>query len=257
MEWHLSQLFIICPLIFIGGVIDAIGGGGGLITLPAYMIAGLPVHFAIGTNKVSSAMGTSVALTKFMLDGYMPLKLALVGIVCALTGSSLGAKTALLINEKVLKVMMLFILPVTAFYVFKSKNILANEEHGSQDIITSRVYAICVLVALSMGFYDGFYGPGAGTFMLLLMAGAARLSVQKANGITKAINLATNVAALGVYFTEGKVILPVGLAAGFFSIAGNYIGARFFERGGSKAVRPVIFIVLSLFFVRVIYDLIV
>ncbi|MBQ7732766.1 MAG: sulfite exporter TauE/SafE family protein [Synergistaceae bacterium] len=257
MEWQISQLFIICPLIFIGGVVDAIGGGGGLITLPAFMIAGFPVHYAIGTNKVSSAMGTSVALTKFMLDGYMPLKLALVGIVCALTGSSLGAKTALLIDEKVLKVMMLFILPITAIYVFKSKNILANEGHDTQDVINGRVYVICILVALSMGFYDGFYGPGAGTFMLLLMAGAARLSVQKANGVTKAINLATNVAAMAVYFTEGKVILPIGLAAGLFSIAGNYIGARFFEKGGSKAVRPVIFLVLSLFFVRVIYDLIV
>ncbi|MBQ9404754.1 MAG: sulfite exporter TauE/SafE family protein [Synergistaceae bacterium] len=257
MEWQISQLFIICPLIFIGGVVDAIGGGGGLITLPAFMIAGFPVHYAIGTNKVSSAMGTSVALTKFMLDGYMPLKLALVGIVCALTGSSLGAKTALLIDEKILRVIMFFILPITAFYVFKSQNILKNEGLDTQDTITTRVYIICILVALSMGFYDGFYGPGAGTFMLLLMAGAARLSVQKANGITKAINLATNIAALSVYLIEGRVILPVGITAGFFSIAGNYIGARFFERGGSKAVRPVIFIVLLLFFIRVIYDLIV
>ena len=254
MDWNISQLLIICPLIFIGGVVDAIGGGGGLITLPAYMIAGLPVHFAIGTNKVSSSMGTSGALTKFMLDGYMPLKLSVVGIICALIGSSLGAETALLIDEKILKITMLFILPVTAVYVFKSQNIL-TEERDTQNAITGRVYIICMLVALTMGFYDGFYGPGAGTFMLLLMAGAAHLSVQKANGVTKAINLATNVAALAVYFTEGKVILPIGLAAGLFSIAGNYIGARFFEKGGSKAVRPVIFIVLSLFFVRVIYDL--
>ncbi|MBQ4470176.1 MAG: TSUP family transporter, partial [Synergistaceae bacterium] len=148
-------------------------------------------------------------------------------------------------------------LPITAFYVFKSQNILKNEGLDTQDTITTRVYIICILVALSMGFYDGFYGPGAGTFMLLLMAGAARLSVQKANGITKAINLATNIAALSVYLIEGRVILPVGITAGFFSIAGNYIGARFFERGGSKAVRPVIFIVLLLFFIRVIYDLIV
>ena len=69
MDWQISQLFIICPLIFIGGVVDAIGGGGGLITLPAYIIAGFPVHFAIGTNKISSVMGTSIALTKFIRDG--------------------------------------------------------------------------------------------------------------------------------------------------------------------------------------------
>ena len=253
MEWQISQLFIICPLIFIGGVVDAIGGGGGLITLPAFLIAGFPVHYAIGTNKVSSAMGTSIAFTKFLLDGYMPLKLSACGIVFALVGSSLGAKTALLISDYAFKIMMLFILPLTAVYVFKSQNLLTEERDSQQ--VTSKTFVICVLVAFFLGFYDGFYGPGAGTFMLLLMAGAAKLSVQKANGVTKAINFATNIAAIAVYFMNGKVILTVGITAGLFSIAGNYIGAKFFEKGGSKAVRPVILIVLSLFFVRVIYDL--
>ena len=242
-------------MIFIGGLIDAIGGGGGLITLPAFLIAGFPVHIAIGTNKVSSAMGTSVAFFKFMTDGYMPLKLSLCGIIFALIGSSLGANTALLISEKIFRVLMLFILPLTAYYVFKSQDLL-KEEKDSQDI-TSKTYIICILVALLIGFYDGFYGPGAGTFMLLCLAGFAKLSVQKANGVTKAINFATNISAIAVYFMNGKVIVLLGLIAGFFSIAGNYIGAKFFERGGAKIVRPVILIVLSLFFVRVIYDLLV
>ncbi len=255
MGWSISQLFVICPLIFIGGIIDAIGGGGGLITLPAFMISGFPVHFAIGTNKISSAMGTSIAVVKFLRDGYMPLKLSVLGIIFALLGSSLGAKTALLISDYVFRILILVILPVTAWYVFRSQDLL-KEERTHQDEITSRTFVICVLVAFCLGFYDGFYGPGAGTFMLLLMAGAAKLSVQKANGVTKAINFATNIAAIAVYFVNGKAILPVGITAGLFSIAGNYIGARFFEKGGAKAVRPVIMIVLSLFFVRVVYDFI-
>ena len=254
MDWSFSQLLIICPLIFIGGLVDAIGGGGGLITLPAYLIAGLPVHAAIGTNKVSSSMGTAIAFTKFLLDGWMPLKLSALGVVFALAGSSLGARTALLISDYVFRIMMLFILPVTAWYVFRSQDLL-KEEHSSHDDITARTYIVCALVAFFIGFYDGFYGPGAGTFMLLLLAGAARLSVQKANGVAKAINFTTNLAALAVYLMNGKVILPLGLTAGAFSILGNYIGAKFFEKGGAKIVRPVILVVLSLFFVRVIYDL--
>ena len=254
MDWTLSQLLIICPLIFIGGVVDAIGGGGGLITIPAYMISGFPVIFSIGTNKISSVMGTFTTFIKFMRDGYMPLKLSAVGIIFALIGSSLGAKTALLISDYAFKILMLVIIPVTAWYVFKSQDLL-REHKDSADEITTRTYIICALVALSTGFYDGFYGPGAGTFMLLLMAGAAGLSVQRANGVAKAINFATNIAAVAVYFVNGKAILPVGIIAGCFSIAGNYIGAKFFEKGGAKAVRPVILIVLSLFFVRVIYDL--
>ena len=254
MDWQLSQLFIICPLIFIGGFVDAIGGGGGLITLPAYIISGFPVIFAIGTNKISSVMGTSIAVIKFIRDGYMNLKLSIFGVIFAMIGSSLGAKTALLISDHIFKIMMLFVLPVTAYYVFKSQDLLRNESNSDSEI-TTRTYIICVLVAFFLGFYDGFYGPGAGTFMLLLMAGAGRLSVQKANGAAKAINFATNLAAVAVYFTNGKAILPVGIAAGIFSILGNYIGAKFFEKGGAKTVRPVILVVLSLFFVRVIYDL--
>ena len=254
MDWQLSQLFIICPLIFIGGFVDAIGGGGGLITLPAYIISGFPVIFAIGTNKISSVMGTSIAVIKFIRDGYMNLKLSIFGVIFALIGSSLGAKTALLISDHIFKIMMLFVLPVTAYYVFKSQDLLRNESNSDSEI-TTRTYIICVLVAFFLGFYDGFYGPGAGTFMLLLMAGAGRLSVQKANGAAKAINFATNIAAVAVYFVNGKAILSVGITAGIFSILGNYIGARFFEKGGAKIVRPIILVVLSLFFVRVIYDL--
>lgn len=241
-------------MIFIGGLVDAIGGGGGLITLPAYLIAGFPVHFAIGTNKVSSAMGISIAFTKFLINGYMPIKLSVCGIIFALIGSSLGAHTALLISDYIFKILMLAILPVTAWYVFRSQDLL-REEQAVQTEINSRTYIVCILVALCIGFYDGFYGPGAGTFMLLFLAGAAKLSVQKANGVTKAINFATGLSALAVYFVNGKVNMPVGIIAGLFSIAGNYIGARFFEKGGAKAVRPVILVVLSLFFVRVIYDL--
>ena len=254
MDWQISQLFIICPLILLGGIIDAIGGGGGLITLPAYLIAGFPVHFAIGTNKISSVMGTSIAVLKFIRDGFVDFKLSFFGVIFALLGSSLGAKTALLISDQIFKILMLLILPLTAYYVFKSQNLLKNE-NNYETLITSRTYVICSLVGFFLGFYDGFYGPGAGTFMLLLMAGAGKLSVQKANGAAKAINFATNLAAVAVYFTNGKAILPVGIAAGIFSILGNYIGAKFFEKGGAKTVRPVILVVLSLFFVRVIYDL--
>ena len=252
MDWQISQLFIICPLIFLGGVVDAIGGGGGLITLPAYIIAGFPVHFAIGTNKISSVMGTSMTLAKFIKNGYVPFKLATVGVIFAMFGSSLGAKTALLISDYYFKILMLAVVPLTAYYVFKSQNLMIEEKNSQ---ITTRTFIVCALVAFFMGFYDGFYGPGAGTFMLLLMAGAGHLSIQKANGTAKAINFATNLAAVFVYFFNGKAIIPIGITAGFFSIAGNYIGAKFFEKGGAKTVRPIILFVLSLFLVRIIYDL--
>ena len=254
MGFTIWQALIICPLIFLAGFIDAIAGGGGLISLPAYMIAGFPVHVSIASNKLSSAMGTTFVTIKYFMDGFIPVKISCCSMIFALIGSGLGAKTALLISDGIFKILMLIILPATAFYVMKSKKLLT--EHEQENLNEKKIIIICAVIALFLGFYDGFYGPGAGTFMMILLCGWARLNVQRANGVAKAMNMATNLAALTVYFLNGKVILILGLMAGIFSIIGNYVGAKFFEKGGANIVRPVIFIVLILFLIRVISDLI-
>ncbi len=105
-----------------------------------------------------------------------------------------------------------------------------------------------------IGVYDGFYGPGTGTFLILLLTGVAHMKLKEANGIAKAINLTTNISSLSVLLLYGKVILPLGLSAGLFSIAGNYIGTRFFDRGGARLVRPVILLVLVIFFIKVLTE---
>ena len=114
MELHLMHFLIVCPLVFLAGFVDAVAGGGGLISLPAYMIAGLPVHFAIGTNKLSSGMGTTLATARFAKNGYIAWKNALLCIVTALIGSSLGAKLALQLDDYYFKRLILVILPCTA-----------------------------------------------------------------------------------------------------------------------------------------------
>ena len=245
------QYLIVCPLVFLGGFVDAIAGGGGLISLPAYLIAGLPVHMSIGTNKMSSAMGTTVTTVKFWRAGYMQPKLCLLCAAFALAGSAAGANLAMLVDDRVFKIILLFVLPLTALYVFRSK---AMDAAGREPLPPARTYAICGALALGLGVYDGFYGPGTGTFLLLLLTGLAHLSLNDAAGTTKAINLSTNIAALATYLVNGQVWLPLGLTAGLFGIAGNYIGAKCFTDRGSKIVKPIIAVVLSIFFVRVLYE---
>ena len=114
---------IVCPLVFLGGFVDAVAGGGGLISLPAYMIAGLPVHNAIATNKLSSAMGTSIATTKLALAHYIPWKKALPCVIAALIGSNIGANLALLVSDALFKRIMLVVLPLTAFYIFRTRDL--------------------------------------------------------------------------------------------------------------------------------------
>ena len=115
------QFLIVCPLVFLAGFVDAVAGGGGLISLPAYMIAGLPVHYAIGTNKLSAGMGTAITTGQFARKGYIPWKQAVFCVFCALAGSSLGARMALLLEDGIFRIIMLFILPLTAIYVTRSK----------------------------------------------------------------------------------------------------------------------------------------
>ena len=115
------EYLIICPLVFLAGFIDAIAGGGGLISLPAYLFAGLPVHNAIATNKLSSTMGTTISTLKYAKNGFINYKRAIPCVFFALFGASIGANLALIISDKFFIIIMLIILPFIAFYVLKSK----------------------------------------------------------------------------------------------------------------------------------------
>ncbi len=244
------RYLIVCPLVFLGGLVDAVAGGGGLISLPAYLISGLPVHFAIGTNKLSSAMGTTLTTVRYARNGYIPWKQALACAVMALIGSNMGARLSLLINEDAFRIVMLVILPLTGAYVLLKKPLQAEREPYP----FGKTLLLSMAVALIIGVYDGFYGPGTGTFLLLLLTALAHMKLSEANGIAKVINLSTNVSALAVFLWSGNVLLLLGLTAGFFGMAGNYVGARFFERGGAKSVKPLMIAVLTIFFVKVLFE---
>lgn len=248
----LTQYLLICPLVFLAGMIDAIAGGGGLVSLPAYMIAGLPVHHAIATNKMSSSMGTSIATFNYAKAGFVKWKPALCSVLTAFIGSNLGAKLALALSDGVFRIVMLVILPLTAAYVIKGK---AFEEER-EELPEGKMILACVLIAFVIGIYDGFYGPGTGTFLILLLSVFAHLKLGEANGVTKVINLCTNISALVVFLMNGVVLLPLGIIAGGFNILGNYLGSVMFEKGGAKFVKPAMIIVLIIFFVKTLYELI-
>lgn len=241
---------IVCPLVFLAGFIDAIAGGGGLISLPAYMLAGLPPHIAIGTNKLSSAVGTTVATAQYISKGFMVWRLAVPAIVFSLIGANIGSNLTLLVSENMFLIIMLIALPVIAIYVFTHKSL----SNPFEPEITTRVWVVVLASAFFIGMYDGFYGPGTGTFLMLLLTGAAHLTTRQAAGITKAINLSSNVMSLTVFLINGTVLLPLGLTAAIFSIAGNYLGARSFIKKGDAIARPAIITVISIFIIKVIYE---
>lgn len=244
------EYLIVCPLAFIAGFVDAVAGGGGLISLPAYLIAGLPVHTAIGSNKLSSAMGTAIATWQFWKNGYIPWKETAICCLIALFASGLGANLGLLLDESLFKILLLFILPATAIYILFHKSL------GSEnvDFPKTKTVLFSILIAFVVGVYDGFYGPGTGTFLIIFLTGLAHMRLDTANGIAKSINLCTNLAGLVVLLVNGKVVILLGFIAGIFSIIGNYIGTHFFLRGGSKIVRPMIIFVIAIFFIKTLFE---
>lgn len=247
------HFLIVCPLVAIAGFVDSIAGGGGLISLPAYLISGLPVHTCIATNKLSSAMGTTVSTTKYALSGYIDWRLSIFCIAAALLGAAMGANIAMAISDAVFRIVMLVVLPLTAVYVLHHKDLFADKDRKALSF--ARTAVLSSIIAFFLGMYDGFYGPGTGTFLILLLTRFAHLELHHANGITKVINLSSNLSSLVVYLLSGQVLMLLGLCAGVFSILGNYLGSKCFTSKGSVIARPIILLVLCVFFLRTILEI--
>ena len=254
MELSLHTFLIVCPLVFFAGLVDAIAGGGGIISLPAYIIAGLPSHEAIATNKLSSAMGTALTTVRFIRRGLVNLKFSVITVIAAMAGSALGARISLMIDEKVLRLMLLFVLPVAATIVLNRHLLKDTEDHEIH--FDRRTVVTAVLSALIIGMYDGFYGPGTGTFLITAVTVFAKFSLERAKAPAKVINLTTNITSLTVYLLSGKVIILLGLAAAVCNMAGNYIGSGLVLKKGARIVRPMMVVVLAILLVRVITELV-
>lgn len=249
MEITITTYLIVCPLLFLAGFVDAIGGGGGLISLPAYLLAGLPVHQAIATNKLSSACGTTLATLRFIKNGLVNLKFAFPSVISSILGSSIGAKLSLLADEKIMEHLLFLILPLAAFIVL-NRNLFKD---NAEDTFTfnTKVCLITIFAGLIIGMYDGFYGPGTGTFLIIAFTVWGKMNVSTANAQAKVTNLTTNLTSLTIFLLNGQVLFSLGIAAAICNMIGGYLGAGLVMQKGSKIVKPVILLVLFLLFLKI------
>jgi len=251
MELNLTMFLIVCPLVFLAEFVDAIGGGGGLISLPAYLIAGLPAHMAVGTNKLSSTLGTIVSTIRYWRHNFYDYELSVVGVVTALFGAIAGAEIALFIDDSVFKVILLILLPLIAMYVLLKKDL---EPKNTKSISRKKQCIIVAIATFLLGIYDGFYGPGSGTFLILVYVGLAKMNILTAEGNAKIVNLIATGSSLVVFLFNGAVLIPLGLTAAVFSMAGHYFGAGVAMKNGARVVRLVILSVIAILFMKVILD---
>ena len=254
MSEILQSLLIICPLVFLSGFVDAIVGGGGIISLPAYLIAGLPTHFAVGTNKTVAGLGTCVSVWRYLRGGKVRLDIAVPGAVGSLVGAGGGTRLALALPEQALHTLLLVALPCVAVFLVFNRG-FGLETSGEKPLAPRAVKLRSLLVGLAVGAYDGLIGPGAGTFLIIGFTAALGTDLLTSSACGRVANLASNLTSMVIYMAEGKVLYLIAIPATMAGGLGCYAGSGYAMRGGSKNIRKLMFLVLALLFLKVGLDL--
>jgi uncharacterized protein len=249
-----SQLIFLCIFAFLAGLIDSIVGGGGLIQLPALLVflpnTAIPLIF--GTNKLSSIAGTSAAAIHYSQQVQINWSIVLISTITAFVCSFIGANTVSIINPALMRPLILLLLVLVAIYTWFKK------DFGFQHIVKVQgvkqsIYA--ALIGSFLGFYDGFFGPGTGSFLIFAFIGLLGFDFLRASASAKIVNLSTNLAATIYFAAHSQIIYSIALPMAIFNIGGAIIGAKLAIAKGSAFVRVLFIAVVSLLIVKLAYDI--
>lgn len=235
----------------IAGFIDAIAGGGGLLTVPVLLITGNPSHLALGTNKFSATLGTIVALRNFAKSHLILWKMALFGLIFSLLGAWLGSKLTLYIDVEKLGKIIVLLLPfgMLATVLPRKKNDTTNKP-----IQGHKFWIILPLICFMIGLYDGFFGPGTGSFLILAFHWILSIQLLSASATAKVVNLGSNISALIVFLVYDKIIWDIAISMAIASMLGNWIGSKLAIKIGYNIVKKCLTISLFLLFITLIWQ---
>lgn len=253
MEIGPLSYLIVLPLVLLGSFIDAAAGGGGLITLPAYLLAGLPPHAASGTNKGSALCGTAAALLRYQRSGHIDWRAAIPAALFALPGSYLGAQLQMLLLPMTVRILVAVLLPVVAVPMLRNRELKPRVQPS---LSSMRRAAACAGIGFAIGMYDGFFGPGTGTFLILAFSLLLGVDPVTASGSAKVVNLASNAAAFAAFAMNGQVMFTLAVPAAACCVLGGTLGAHFAVKKGTRLIRALIAVVLAFLLIRIAYDII-
>ncbi|MGN1349988.1 MAG: TSUP family transporter [Anaerovoracaceae bacterium] len=235
------------------GFVDSIAGGGGIISLPAYFLTGMPPHMCYGTNKLSAACGSVFAVGTYMRHGAVNLKIALIAAAGSFVGSTIGSRVVMLLDGRVLQLMLVVLLPLVAIFIFVKK--IGGEEDRSATLGSTKLMIFALLAGVLVGGYDGIFGPGTGTIAALAFTTVLRFDLRTATGNAKVLNLASNVAACVTFILAGAVDFRYAVPSAVCNIIGSILGSQMAVRRGSGFIRPVMLCVIVLLIGKVAWDL--
>jgi len=240
------------PILFatglVAGFVDSIAGGGGLITIPVLLSLGLGPQETLGTNKLQASFGSGSATGHYAAAKTVPLRDCARGFLFSFFGAALGALVVQLINPSFLRSAIPFLLIAVAFYTLFKPQLGATDLHPRM----SRA-RFDLLFGLGIGFYDGFFGPGTGTFWTIAFMLALGLNMTMATGQTKVMNFASNLSSLALFISTGRVLWIEGLVMGMGQLLGARIGARMVVARGTQFIRPIFLCVVLAVTFKLLY----
>ena len=254
MHLTLWQYLILAILVGFAGFVDAIAGGGGLITVPAYIAIGLPTSLILGTNKCVSTIGTSLAVVRYIRGKTVIWRLAGYGIATALAGSFLGARLSSYLSKSYMLMLLVVLVPLIFYLKYRQRSL--GPQQGIDPARISRTMIVkTALVSFVLGGYDGLFGPGTGTFMLVAFLLFIDMNALQAAATSRIVNFASNIAAFAYFMLHGGIdwgVAAVGIAS---SLCGNWLGSGLAIRKADGVIFPIFRFVLVLLLLKCGYDI--
>ncbi len=245
MDVALTTLALLVLVGFVAGFVDSIAGGGGLLALPSLLLAGLDPVAALATNKLQGSFGTASATHTFWKKGFLKPQDHVTEIITVFGGAALGVLAVAYVPTQMLQTLMPVLLVLVASYFAVAPNLSL---HGTKPKVALGVFSFAI--APMIGFYDGVFGPGTGSFFMLALVALFGLGVVEATGRTKLLNFTSNIAALLMFIFSGKIVWAIGLSMGVSQVLGAQLGARLAITNGTKIIRPLLVVVCMAMAVR-------
>jgi uncharacterized membrane protein YfcA len=242
-------LLLLVAAAFLAGLIDAIAGGGGLITVPALMAIGLPPQVALGTNKLQASFGSASATLHFLRSGTVKLADCVAGICWTAAGAAAGVLAIQRLDPSLLRQIVPWMLMAIAVFTLLSPRLGSEDIHSR--LSPKLFYPLC---GVAIGFYDGFFGPGTGSFWAMGFVLLLGYSLVRATAHTKVMNFTSNIVSLGIFLYAGQVEMTAGLLMGVAQFLGARIGARLVILKGATLIRPIFIMIVLLITAKLLYQ---
>jgi uncharacterized membrane protein YfcA len=239
---------------FVAGLVDAIGGGGGLVSLPALLAGGLPAPIAIATNKGQAIFGAMASFIAFWRRGGIDRARAPLGFACGFAGAGLGALALLAMRPEPLRPLVIALLLVAAVVVLFGRARLSAAVPAARGLRGTRGTLALAAIALGLGAYDGFFGPGTGSMLIIAFALVFGDSLTRASGNAKVVNLASNLAAFFLFAARGTIVWRIALPMAAANVVGAALGARVALARGDRLVRVVVLVMVTAVAIKLSLD---